>query len=527
MADASDLQRIAEHAGACVRRRWGSVSSILPPTVDLDDLRVAAEANGYDVVGSFGADDVELSISGASPADQDIHRLLHLAGTPGDENRLGSAANGWVIAAEVLNEELRSLEVWYRRLNWCSDVETLRTLMSDDWLVVAENIVEGTVYVGDVAITLERLLHDTNAPILGPVSARPESLGVEQEVWDAFASLADAAAWRCIAVQERRDSEGLRLALHSDQSAVIPVAPRDAGGGVQLLKWLLSAPEGDRAESLRHVLRLVTANSTHLPPARTVQTLAERQRMALSRERAADVQRAISEGRARTSKALAEASSELAKQADDTVRAVQATVLAAIGVVAFTAEHIELLPRWLLLLVAAVALAGIIVLLLSRWRRVGELGDAVQEHQQQLEDDPLLPADDRCSLINSVKGFDVQRKVGQARFTVCSLGALATSVVVVATGWLVFGDSNDERADAMIVREGFVLVRGRSAELCSELGPGTPPSCVGDRHDLLSFDVGTSGLLTREMRGVVWTDQLVRVAGTSNGEAIDVVIVSP
>jgi hypothetical protein len=191
---------------------------------------------------------------------------------------------------------------------------------------------------------------------------------------------------------------------------------------------------------LRYVLRLVTASAPdRLPDAVTVQKLAERQRIAFSRDRAAEVQRAIADGHRDTVSSLDTAARELADVIDEANKAASATIVGVLGILAFVAESPDALPTWLILLAAAAATLGILAVLRSRWQRIADQESAIQRLQDRLQSDPLLPPEDRDVALCSVGSFGLPARTTRTRRTIIVLGVLSCGVAVTGALWLTRG----------------------------------------------------------------------------------------
>ena len=233
--------------------------------------------------------------------------------------------------------------------------------------------------------------------------------------------------------------------MHNDQEEVVEIRLDSVAGGVALLKWRMTDNQANREEALRHVLRFVTANAAVLPNARTVQTLAERQYIALARDRAAEVFRAIAEGQRSTSELLENASESLSKLVEDTTTTASATIAAVIGVVALIVQNENLLPSWLILIATAVAVTGVVAVIASRWRRIQDQEDAVVRLRKRLDNDPLLPEDDRRAMDELIGDAKLDKRATAARQRIFALGAAASGVALAAAIWLVASPASSSK----------------------------------------------------------------------------------
>jgi len=325
---------------------------------------------------------------------------------------------------------------------------------------ISDTLIEGDVTVGSVTIPLIRVGDTTEVTILEPLHDRPEAEGPHQAIWDVMASLADAAAWRAIAVDEDRSESGLMVALHHDQPTTIWLNPSNASGGAALWKWLHATKDANRGDALRYILRFVTATAVRIPNGHSVLALAERYRIALGQDQAAEVHRAISESRALIRKGLNDAGHRLSNYTEDTVKTAQAAVIAGIGFVALVARNAATLPNWLLGMVTVVAILGVLALMANRWRRIGELGSDIRALHDALSEEkaPLLPAPERAELAKGIKNFNAARKVLTGRAMVLSLGLVAIAVILASGIWII-GHDSDQRPEG---RDGAVIEEGAS-----------------------------------------------------------------
>ena len=235
-----------------------------------------------------------------------------------------------------------------------------------------------------------------------------------------------------------REHRDLLIALVEEEPTHRAVTPANSEGGLDLLKWVTATDDANRRESLRHDLTLTAASATAtVPNATTVRKLAERQRIALTREHAAEVQRAITEGQRDTSAALRHASEELGRLLEETSRVAGATIVGVIGLVAFLARDADRLPDWLVGLATLVAVIGIGVVVRSYWSRVSDQEIAVQQLWDRLCSDPLVPDDDKKAVKDVIDAFGLQRRARSARRTIAGLAIAACLVAVAAAAWLV------------------------------------------------------------------------------------------
>ena len=406
------LEAYAAEVGASLTELWGRLALMHEGPFDLDRLRELVESDDFVAIGRFGADlDVELYLSPEAPSDVDLRELQSVVATENERRALLNPADCWV-AAKVAQRILTEVEVRYDRANWCPSLQTFQELLGSNWMQIADSLVHADITVGTVTIPLRRVSGTTSDLILEPTYARPATDGPERQVWDATVALADTTAWRQVAVDEVRSSNGLKVAFHRDQAPVIPLNPTQAPGGLAVWKWLHATDDANRDEALRHILRLLTASVVQVPSGASAVALAERYRIALSHDKAAEVQRAIGEGRVLTSTGLRDARQSLSSYTEDTVKTAQASVVAATGLVALVARNAAALPEWLLVMVTAMAIVGVGTLIFNRWRRIGDLGSDVEALELALSEEksPLLPEMERTELVRGLNKFNAARK---------------------------------------------------------------------------------------------------------------------
>ena len=456
------LEIYANAIGASLSECWGRTEVTHEAPFDLERLRRIAGEEGLTVIARFGANyDVEFQLSSDVPPDPDLQALQSIVATESEQLSLLDAADGWIVA-ENAESVLTEIEVRYERRNWCRSFDAFNRIVQTDWLQIADSLVDADVVVGDMMIPLRRLGGDTSKLILEPASERPTHEGQRQQLWDLMMLLADAAAWRQIAIDETRSAGELVVALHRDQSAVIPVDLTHARGGLVLWKWLYATDDANRDDALRYILRFLTVTAEQIPNGESVRTLAEHYRIALSHDKAAEVQRAVSEGRTRTMAGMDEARKDLSSYIEETVKTAQAAVIAAFGIVALVARNPDALPRWLLGLVTAVAIIGVLTLIVNRWCRIGDLGLTVKSLREELSQEkaPLLPESERINLAKGLEKFDVNRKIRSGRGLVSVLGLLAITVILAAGVWIFCQDSEPaSEAEDTTAEVGYLLIK--------------------------------------------------------------------
>jgi hypothetical protein len=266
----------------------------------------------------------------------------------------------------------------------------------------------------------------------------PRPTGEGEAVWDTFMRVADAAAWSNVATAIDRTGAEVRLALHSDQDTSVSLDLSNAAGGFELFNWWTASPDGNRDEALRYVLRFVTASRSTLPEPQAIIRLAQRQLIALTRENAAEVQRAIAEGQRDATDALKSATDALGELVEESTKTANATVLAVLGIIALVARSSDDLPEWLVAAVALSGIAGVWAVVRSRRSRINDQQRVIEELGRRLGDDPLLPDEEKVAVAKRLTDFDVTSRATRALRTVTWLGGTAAVVVLAAAFWLIF-----------------------------------------------------------------------------------------
>lgn len=413
----ASLLDLARDAGVEVVDRWGGSTITLDDATKLDQLDMLAALPGIVVTAYLEVLHTPIRLGDAEPDQSERVAASSVAGSDRTQNEVLAARSGSEIVRLVAHA-VEEIGVAYVERGWCRTVPGLLRSVADDWAGVADQLRPGSVTVDEHTFELVGVgvLRDPTAlPAVALVDDRPE--GPAGEVWDILASVCDAAAWTNVADRVAREEEVL-VGLHGDQGPIVPVTPSTARGGVRLLRWTTGTTDTNRDEALRYVLRLVTASAPdRLPDAVTVQKLAERQRIAFSRDRAAEVQRAIADGHRDTVSSLDTAARELADVIDEANKAASATIVGVLGILALVAESPDALPTWLILLAAAAATLGILAVLRSRWQRIADQESAIQRLQDRLQSDPLLPPEDRDVALCSVdrSAFRRERRAGVAQ----------------------------------------------------------------------------------------------------------------
>ena len=95
-------------------------------------------------------------------------------------------------------------------------------------------------------------------------------------------------------------------------------------------------------------------------------------------------------------------------------------------------------------MVTIVATGGVVTLILSRLRRISDLGADVQSLEAALSEEksPLLPEAERAELLQGFKDFDVTCEVRNARMSVLWLGLVAVAVILAAGIWIIAHDND-------------------------------------------------------------------------------------
>jgi hypothetical protein len=431
----------AQHS-ADLDDRWGHSSLRIDSDIDLPRLHALAALPNYSVTAYLGEDRISILVGEAPPDPRDLAAASALAPNERVQAEVTAATTG-TEAVLLLQDQLLQVQVRYVRQGWARTTRAFLDAIASNWAAVAEHMPGDRAVIGAVELELLKIADARTAagqPIVIPASPRPS--GEAAIIWDTITSVADAVAWTTLAVAVRRSSEHVDMALHSDQEPIVPVTPETSSGGVALHNWAFSSDDPNREEALRFVFRLVTAAPpTRLPDARIVQKLAERQRIALTRDRAAEVHRAISAGHRDTADALKTAAGELSNLVEETTKTASATIVAVLGVVALVAENSDRLPAWLIAVTTAVAVLGVAAVVDSRWRRVTDQQTSIRRLLARLQEDPFLPREDLESARQTISDFNLDRRAKGARAKITTLGLSTAGVAVAAAVWLVQADT--------------------------------------------------------------------------------------
>jgi hypothetical protein len=429
------LEELAAAHNVAITDTWERSTAIMRDGIDVQRLVDLGRSPGFTARLLFDNEDLPLTLQPGAPDGDQLERLKNLLTNERLQAELSTAKD--VLDAEhLLHEYLSGAYVQYEQPAWVRTESAFLEVVERDWVQVARAMADPVLHCGEQNIDLEPL-EGPSPPGALPVGTLKASQTLPEPLRDALAKLANVSAWTQLAVRLQVEGSAVRAALHQDQDVVVEVEPASSAGAVDLLRWRMSDNQASRDEALRHVLRFVTAGSPRLPSAVAVKTLAERQYIALSRDRAAEVFRAIADAQRSTEDMLETASETLSKLVEDTTTTASATIAAIIGVVALTVKNENLLPSWLILIATVVAVGGVIAVVASRWRRTQDQEDAVARLQKRLEDDPLLPADDQRAMRQLVTEAQLGRRATTARWRIAGLGAAACVVALAAAIWLV------------------------------------------------------------------------------------------
>lgn len=432
--DVSRLLDLAASHQADVVDQWGRSTTTLRGAIDLDKLVAIAELPHFRVQLLLGDEDRPLTLSSISPDADELAGLRRFASNEREIAEL-AAARSPIEVARLLADRVEGVFIEYVRPGWTRTAAAFLEAVRSRWTEVVRDVAAGGASIGDSTVKTAPLW--SSAPGGLPAFTIQGKSGMP-EVDDALTALADAAAWTQLAAASKASVDEIMLALHHDQDPVIKVDLSRVAGGLDLLVWRTKDDDANRDEALRYVFRLVTASSGALPDAKTVQRLAERQRIALTRDRAAEVFRAIADGQRATAELLETLSTSFSTLIENTTNNAVATVAGVVGLVALLADKANVLPSWLVVAAAVATVAGVIAVIVTRWHRVEDAKQSAERLVQRLRDDPLLPAAEQGALIAAVERFDFGGRAKSAQVTIAAVGAVAGLVAAFAAGWLVY-----------------------------------------------------------------------------------------
>lgn len=433
-ADVDRLLDLAADYGAEVVDRWGRSAATLLGSIDIDRLADVADLPNFSVQLLFGDDDRPLTLSRNTPDLGEVADLRGFAANERESAELG-AARSPVDVARLFADRLGGAFIEYARPGWARTSAAFLDAARSDWTEVARDLSAGSALIAGYAVQTVRV-PSPNPPGALPAFTVEGETGVP-EVDTAVAALADAAAWTQLAVASSTSAGDVVLALHHDQDPVVRVDLTRVAGGLELLLWRMADDDASRDEAVRYVFRLVTVSSGALPDAKTVRRLAERQRIALTRDRAAEVFRAIADGQRITAESLEASSTSFSNLVENTTTNASATVVGVVALVALLADKVGILPSWLVVAAAAAAVAGVVALIVARCRRIDDAKRALGRLLERLRDDPLLPPDERGALIKAVEDFNIAGRAKNTQRAVVGIGSAACVVAISAAGWLV------------------------------------------------------------------------------------------
>jgi chemotaxis protein histidine kinase CheA len=433
--DIARLLGLAARYDAQVIDQWGRSTTTVHGSMDIDELAEVANLPHYRVQLLLGNDDRPLSLSGDVPDATEMADLQTFAANERERAEL-AAAHSPIDVARQLADRVEGAFIEYARLGWARTSAAFIQAANHRWAEVVRDLSAGSAMIGEVAVKTA-LLRPHNRSEGLPVFTVESATGIP-EVDSTLEVLADAAAWTQLAAGSTASTSGeILLALHHDQDPAVAVDLTRVAGGLDLLLWRAKDNDASRDEALRYVLRLVTASSDALPNAKTVQRLAERQYIALTRDRAAEVFRAIADSQRATADLLETSASSFSTLVENTTNNAVATVAGVVGLVALLADKAHILPSWLVAAAAAATVAGVIAVIVTRWRRVDDAMHSSERLLTRLRDDPLLPADELAPLVSAVEGFDFASRAKTTQVTIVGVGAVACIVAILAAGWLV------------------------------------------------------------------------------------------
>jgi hypothetical protein len=430
------LVELAAAHNAHILDLWGRSTLTIRDDIDLGRVMELSERPGFTVQLLFGDSDTELTLGSAAPDGAELAALASLLGNERERSEL-AAVPSVLDAEQLLHADLTGAFIEYARSGWVRTESAFLEAVQGSWTDVVKGMSVDSLLIGDTTVVLDRIA-GPNPPGALPVAATKIGTPVSAEVSTVLTRLADGAAWTQLAVSARVLSTDAFVALHNDQDTIVRIRLDKVAGGTELLRWRMSGDDANRDESLRHVLRFVTASSHTLPDARTVQRLAERQRIALVRDRAAEVFRAIADGQRSTAQLLETAAASLSQVVEDTMTTASALIAGVIGLVALVAQNATRLPGWLVFVATGAAVLGVVAVIVSRWRRIGDQKQASDRLLERLRDDPLLPPHELRTLEVWVSDFKLSERADRAGGIIVVLGTSACAVALAAASWLVW-----------------------------------------------------------------------------------------
>lgn len=411
--------------------------------VDLSRLRQLHERHGLLVDVSMGTASIRYGADEPTDTDRELIRPL-LDDVATAVTAANAASTGYDLV-ELVRDRVEGARVAIRRAGWVRNKEALLGVLARDWLSLSEQVLAlRRVQIGETEVTVDVAEVAPGRSMMKIGAESGPSLDLEAR--EALASMCDAHGWRSLATSESRESATLRLALHHDQQPCVLLEPPIAGGGTALLEWTYATDDANRVEALRQVLRSATVTArSELPDARAVRRLAEHQRMALARDNAAAVQRAVSEAHRDTSEALRSASDGLADITETSIKAVYGAVISAIGVVVFVGRTADVVSGLLTWLAALAVVFGLAVVVATSRQRIADHSQEIASLQNRIKNDPLTPEEDRHLALARINRFEAEKRGTSARRRTVLLAVAGAGVIMAAAVSLTLsGDSSQQ-----------------------------------------------------------------------------------
>lgn len=430
------LLAAAESGNADITDRWQKTLVRFDPAIGLEALGDLATYPHLTVEVELGDQRRPVRLGAKTPDAHDRAVVQELSDHATDVAAAATAGSGLELVGLVTNW-VEAAVVTYQRAGWARTFEGLQGSVSEDWPAVAASLETlDRVTVGNVSLRLEYHDESRGVPIAVPVDSGPEDSD-EEALVRLLTQVADAAAWTNVAPDIERTPTQVYVSLHREQPPAVPVTLETAVGGLDLYRWLTATADANRAEALRHVLQTASLTATEtLPDARAVRELSEQQRIALSRDNAAAVQRAISESHEEATRALQESAEGIAEVIGGSIRGVNGAIVAVLGIIALAGRTATTLPWWLIWLVAGVAVVGLGVVSSSEVRRLSDQELRISRARRRIEDNPLTPEGEKARALVTLDEIDVRSRARAGRLQVLGPTLAASAIVFAAAVWL-------------------------------------------------------------------------------------------
>lgn len=378
-----------------------------------------------------------------SPSPDEVQHIRSLFSVASERDSVDDVSTTTELVT-VASEFVESGTVVFRRRGWCRTLSAFEEAIEADWAGFNDSLEERlTLDVEGVRLQIRQLDPGGGELVFVPdVDLKHVDGEVRRRVYGLMLNVANAAAWTSIAASYSRDDLSVQVFLTTESSSGIPIDLDQCDGSLELLEWLNATEDANRPEALRHALRLaVVAGRNSLPDAQAVRQIAEQWRLALSAENAAAVQRAVASAHQEAQKVLRESTDGFADISDRTIKAGNSSILAAIGLVAFSVRNADGLPPAIVIAVALAAGVGLVASACSSISRLGDYERQLENAKARIANEKLTPRENREILIKRIEDYGVRRRAKRVQAVVVTATIAAIIIISVSAFWIVAAGS--------------------------------------------------------------------------------------